>query len=259
MNPEIIRFAAVGIVILLSHCMEGITGFGCSVLALPFLAMLLGLKTAVPVLVVLGWVLSGYIILRSLKTIRWKEFFFIAIHVGLGLPAGILLFERLPAWCLTVLLALFMIGVGVQGIWKTYRGRNIAPPQTQSDSGVKQNRTILMRAVLFCGGIIHGAFGSGGPFVVIYASRALPEKSLFRVTLSLLWFTLNSALIVQWTWSGGIWNPGIRNAVLIASPFLIAGMLLGDYLHHRVNEYFFKMIVYTVLFLAGLLTAYSIV
>ena len=77
---EITRIILLGLVVLITHCLEGITGFGCTVLALPFIAMLLGVKTAVPVLVVLAWVLAGYIIIKSWKDINWKEFGFIVLY-----------------------------------------------------------------------------------------------------------------------------------------------------------------------------------
>ena len=40
----------LGWVVLITHFLEGITGFGCTVLALPFAILLVGTKQAVPVL-----------------------------------------------------------------------------------------------------------------------------------------------------------------------------------------------------------------
>ena len=50
--------AVVALVVFLTHFQQGITGFGCTVLALPFITLLLGLKTAVPVLVMVGWLVA---------------------------------------------------------------------------------------------------------------------------------------------------------------------------------------------------------
>lgn len=254
---EVARIILVGIIVLITHCLEGITGFGCTVLALPFIAMLLGLKTAVPVLVVLAWLLAGYIILRSWKKISWKEFLFIVIHVGLGLPLGIILFDCLPERVLKGILAVFMIFVGIHGFVRTHKSKEAllnghapAPPK----------KTLLMRGVLFLGGIIHGAFGTGGPFVVIYASKALANKTLFRVTLCLLWFSLNTVMMLQWTFvNSAVWNQETGLGIAVSLPFLVAGMLLGDYLHHKVNEYYFKIVVYFVLFSSGLAMGYSVI
>ena len=110
----------------------------------------------------------------------------------------------------------------------------------------------LIKGILFLGGIIHGAFGTGGPFVVIYATKALPNKTLFRVTLCLLWFSLNSMLLLKWTVAGGVWEKSTMICIFTAMPFLLGGMFLGDWLHHKVNEYYFRLIVYMVLALSGI-------
>ncbi len=244
MNPLFV-ILLFGVVVFFTHMLEGITGFGCTVLALPFAAILLGLHTAVPALVVLGWLLSVYIVVTSRKHIQWKQFFFIVVHAAIGLPVEMILFDKLPENALKTLLAVFMVGVGLRGFIKTWRsGHTVAPAQ--------DTRSVWMRLVLLVGGIIHGAFGTGGPFVVIYAGRALPDKSLFRVTLCLLWTVLNTILIVKWTVTGGIWNTQVTKAIMIALPFLVAGMLMGDWLHHRVNERRFRLTVYGVLFLSGI-------
>ncbi len=240
-----------GVVVFATHMLEGITGFGCTVLALPFAAVLLGIHTAVPVLVVLAWLLAVYIVISSWKHIRWKPFLFIVTHAAIGLPVGMILFDRLPENILKALLAIFMIGVGLRGFIKTRRkGYVVLPP--------KDTRSIWMRIILFTGGIIHGAFGTGGPFMVVYADRALPDKSVFRVTLCLLWTVLNTILITKWTVAGGVWHPQVFKTVACALPFLCAGIWAGDRLHHRADERLFRMTVYGVLFLSGLVLFYGL-
>ena len=267
---DLTKTLLVGLIVLVTHCLEGITGFGCTVLALPFIAMLLGVKTAVPVLVVLAWVLAGYIIVKSWKNIDWKEFGFIVLFVGLGLPVGMLVFDYCPEITLLVILSLFMVSVGLHGIYKTYRKRDLQAKEDKElevlevetvvvpDEALfevpqkKANKSWLIRSVLLLGGVIHGAFGTGGPFVVIYATKALPNKTLFRVTLCLLWFSLNSILLLKWTVTGGVWERSTMLCILAAMPFLLGGMFLGDWLHHKVNEYYFRLIVYLVLTLSGI-------
>ena len=248
------RIILVGLIVLITHCLEGITGFGCTVLALPFVAMLLGLKTAVPVLVALAWILAGYIIIRSWRNIRWKEFFFILLYVGIGLPVGIMIFDCFSEFVLKGILSVFMVFVGIHGFIKTYRSK--AELLNGNDQAVSR-KTPMMKGILLLGGIVHGAFGTGGPFVVIYASKALANKTLFRVTLCLLWFSLNTVMMAKWSIEGKMWTGEILRNIGFTLPFLIGGMLLGDFLHQKVNEYYFKILVYAVLFASGLVMGYS--
>jgi len=47
---NILIIITFGIIVFLSFTMEGITGFGCTALALPFCTLLVGVKLSVPVL-----------------------------------------------------------------------------------------------------------------------------------------------------------------------------------------------------------------
>jgi len=248
---ELTKLLLAGAVVFASFTVEGVTGFGSTVIALPFVSMLLGLKMSIPYLCTLSMLLSVHIVLRSRKSVVWREYRFIALHVALGLPVGIFLFNRLSAPVLEVLLSCVMITVGASGFLRTWRnGREQPAP-------AGQGRGILMRLLLFFGGIVHGAFGTGGPFIVIYASRALPEKGLFRVTLTLLWLTMNLVRIAEWTLRGTVWNARMGQGFLVALPFVFAGIFLGDFLHRKVDERLFRLCVYGLLCLAGTVMFFS--
>jgi len=248
------RILLVGIIVFVTHTLEGITGFGCTILALPFIAMLLGIKVAVPVMVVLAWLLAGYIVIVSWKKIVWKEYFFIVCHVGIGLPVGLILFQYLSPDYLKLFLAVFMVGVGIHGFFQIMKSS--ADHEKQLPPSLKN---WVMRSILFVGGTVHGAFASGGPFVVIYASKTLSDKSVFRVSLCLLWFTMNTVMIGQYTLNGNVWNPEIGKILLWAFPFLVTGMFLGDFLHHYVNEYYFRLTVYGALVASGSILVFDVV
>ena len=232
------------VVIFTTHMLEGITGFGSSVLALPFLNVTLGLRQSVQLLCVLSWAMALYIIIRSWKNILWKEFLFIILWAGLGMPLGIWMFDKCPAEILCIILGLFMIGVGI-------RGEIYSVKSDTAGSAKPVKRNILMRIFLFAGGIIQGAFGTGGPFVVIYAAKALPDKRVFRVSLSLLWLTTNSIRLLTWGVKGELWNREIGSNLLWAFPVMLIGVILGDYLHNKVSERNFKIGVYAILIISG--------
>jgi uncharacterized membrane protein YfcA len=91
-----------------------------------------------------------------------------------------------------------MIITGIRGGIQTWRNQgNVSVAAVSA-------RSMWMRILLFCGGIIQGAFGSGGPFVVIYAAKAIHDKRVFRVTLSLIWVCMNGVRLLNWVWHGDI-------------------------------------------------------
>lgn len=228
-----------GFVVMITHLIEGITGFGCTALALPFTVLLVGIKTAVPLLVILGLLSALYIVIISFKNIVWHEYWQIVILVILGLPVGIILFRSLPVEILELVLAVFMIVLSTRGLYVSFTDKKIIVP----------NKRVL-KLFLFLGGCIHGAFGTGGPLVILYATVALPHKSNFRATLCLLWVTLNTIIVLQ-SLADGIISVEVIKLLLFSMPFLITGTILGNWLHHKVNEGLFLKLVYLVLLLSG--------
>ena len=231
--------------VFITHALEGITGFGCTVLALPFMCWLVGPHTAVPVLVVLAWMLAGLVIVAARRRIVWREFGLVVLYALPGLPLGMVLYRYLPEKGLMLLLSVFMIVVGARGLARHWIRH----------AGVTTQRTPSWRhrLALFGGGIVQGAVGSGGPLVVIYAARALTDKSIFRVTLCMLWFSLNSILIASWLADGTMFRkPEILRVLAITIPFMLAGLWMGDRLHHRVNERHFRIGIYAILALCGM-------
>jgi uncharacterized membrane protein YfcA len=116
---------------------------------------------------VLAWVLALYIVLIDFKQIVWREFLKILILVGVGMPIGMLLYSYLPEKVLTVCLGIFMLSVSTWKLYSTYK-------KTHTNIKFKEWPYSLL---LFLGGIVHGAFGTGGPLVVVYASNKLKNKS----------------------------------------------------------------------------------
>lgn len=243
-----VKLLIIGVIVFITHALEGITGFGCSVLALPFLTWLVGPTVAIPVLVVLAWALALLIVFTNLRHLHYREYLFILGHALIGLPIGMIIYRVLPENGLAVVISIFMIVVGIRGLWQAF----FRMPQPIFKEETK-GKDLLGRAALLGGGIIHGAFGTGGPLVVIYATRALPDKSQFRANLCLLWSTLNTILIGKWLYEGTTFNdPDVLKLLAITTPFMLLGWLVGQQLHDRFDARKFLIAVYGVLTVSGI-------
>lgn len=241
---------ATGIVVLLTHGLEAITGFGCTVLAMPFVALLLGLERAKFILAVLAWALALYFVVTKFRKIVWKQFGIIVLFVGAGMPIGMWAFSYLDRKILGKALGVFIVlSAGIQ-LWNRILRPLVVRRMGTAFPEPKGLPIPAYWLLLFIGGIVHGAFATGGPLVVLYAARALPDKGNFRATLTLLWASLNSVLIVQYAFSGAFTaEAGIAFAAL--APFLLGGIAAGEVVHRRVDSDFFSKIVFSMLFITG--------
>lgn len=253
MSPETWPYVVVGLIICLTHFQEGITGFGCSVLALPFVTLLIGLEQTVPILVVQAWVLAALIVAQSWRQISWREYGRIVLLAGIGLPVGMYGVSSLPEHQLRWVLAGFMVIIAVTGL-----RRELRPQAAGAGAGDAPARVSpWAQALLPVGGIIQGAFGSGGPLIVVYATQALTNKSVFRATLCMTWLTLNTVLIAGFLRAGRLDLPHLQlNAAYL--PATLLGLWAGNRAHYRLDDHLFRVIVYSVLGLAGLVLVWSL-
>lgn len=238
---SLVTIGLIGLVVLITHGLEAITGFGCTVLALPFVVALIGVQKGVILLAIIAWLLALYIAIRHRGSINFREFGVIVACAGIGLPVGIYAFSEISAGALKKVLGAFIvIAAGVS----LFRARK----------GSREGGTTLpiYHPLLVLGGAVHGAFASGGPFIVLYASKKLRDKAQFRATLCLLWATLNTLLMI--TYAGkGLLDGEILGLVLAMMPFLVAGIIVGERVHGHVNEDMFRKVVFWVLLCVGVI------
>lgn len=239
------EYALIFAIVLLANIASSLTGFGGTILALPFVAMLIGIKFAVPVLVVQAWVLAVAIVTQARRQISTRDWAKIVVIVLLGLPVGVWLADFMPEDPLKVALGLFTLGVGVYGVIRPM-------PREDSRERLVGLKGAALTALLAVGGVVHGAFATGGPLIVVYGTRAIPHKSTFRATMSATWLTLNTILLAQWIARGALSMSQARLAALCI-PFTLAGMALGTFAHYRVNEVLFRRAVYAVLIAAAVM------
>lgn len=236
-----LTLALLGGVVVFSQMVETITGFGGTVMSLSLGAHLIAIDRLVVSLVLVNVAQNTWLVMRGLRHLRLRLLLSRILPLcGLGLAGGAVLFHKLGASGLKPVLGAFVVVVAVLELIRLFR----APGQPRP----------LPRwaevAVLVGGGVFHGLFASGGPLVVYFASRSIPDKHAFRATLSLLWLILNAVLIVGYVIGGRIDRPAALLSAAIL-PALAFGILLGELVHRRVDELKFRKLVQGVLLMTG--------
>jgi len=237
-----------GFVVLITHALEAITGFGCTVIAVPFVTALLGMKQGIMIVTILAWLLAGYIVVTNLKYVKIKKTLFILACMIPTLPIGMYIFRYVDPVLFKKGLAIFIVFVSILNLVKTIKQKD--SDDTNIELSKKDKITSIL--ALLAGGVVHGAISSGGPLVVIYATKALKDKKEFRATLCSVWLTLNTLIIISYFFN----NPGFTTQTLTSTfiqiPFLIAGIIVGEIVHNKVNARTFTIIVFSLLLLTGI-------
>jgi hypothetical protein len=106
-------------------------------------------------------------------------------------------------------------------------------------------------AALLGAGVIQGIYASGGPMLVYAIGREGLTKKVFRSTLSMVWIVLNVFLLARFLLAGDYDREAALDILLLV-PTVPLGILLGEWVHHRIDERRFRMAVLALLVAAAI-------
>lgn len=240
--PTPVLLAAL-LVLFASHLLGAITCYGSSLLAVPLLVWIFGdLQVTVIVLLVVGALQSYQVLFYTYRQIDFRRLLRMFGFALAGLPVGFVSMQRLPEKPLLAVLGLVLFAAG---------GYRLLP---LSDRPERRPPDWLLNLLLFLGGMIHGAFATGGAVLVVCAQYLLHRKESFRATLASLWVVLNTAMIAGFLARGQLGDvPPVLMASSLAAVF--AASWIGNALAGLIPAAAFRRLVAGILLLAGLMTA----
>ena len=239
MPPVIFALAPIA---LLAYTGEALTGFGATLVAVTLGAHFYPIDHLVPVAVSLNVFVTGYIAVRHRSHIA-RDLLLRRVlpFMGLGLLSGLALYPLLRGVALKQLLGVMVVAVSVRELYLLL---------TRTPRAGKTLSVLGAWVWQFLAGVMHAFYATGGPLLVYSVSRLQLSKSAFRATLCTVWFTLNAFLIVAFSVNGRI-NPASLEVTAFLLPVLPIGILLGEWLHGRIQERHFRVFIYALLLASG--------
>ena len=243
-------FILVGLMQIVGYFIQGCTGFGCAVIAAPVNFGILGsyggpyggLMTF-PTLVFLG--------IKQIKNVAWKDLFKILLLCAPGMVIGQYLASTMNANVAKAVVGGVIVAIALLNIYKVFFKK-----ETDVVKEDTMGRKIYRFACLIIGGIIHGAFNIGGPFITIYTLESIEDKVKFRDTMTWVWIILNTYNAIMWI-SKGIVDTYLLSALAVGLPFSIIGFVLGVKFLQKINREQFLKVIYCALLFAGAWTMYG--
>ncbi|MEN6469940.1 MAG: sulfite exporter TauE/SafE family protein [Clostridiaceae bacterium] len=239
------------IIAFLSVIVEGFAGFGSTMLALPFLALFMDVREGVALLGVNALVTSAVLTFTQRKRINFKEFFKIVFLIVPFVPVGVFALGALSRYQG----ALKLVLGGVIGLVGAYDCYYVFLKKTEP----KPLKRPAQLVALFSGAFIQAMFSTGGALITLYTSERMRDKGEFRATMSAVWLATNSVAIALRAIFLELYPQSVRVNALKGLPFVVCGLLLGMFLHKRVDNTGFRKAIYLILFFGGVATtAYTL-
>ncbi|CEK37461.1 sulfite exporter TauE/SafE family protein [Paraclostridium sordellii] len=232
------------IIVMVAYIIEGVIGFGGTIIAIPLASAIVGLKPTVPVLTIVVLIASTIIAIKDIKFINKKEFLKITTLMMVGLPIGMWLFESIPEKPLKIALGIFMVIIGIKGLYEEKRKSNdlgeiVVEIETNLNKDcisieetTSKRLNIFQNFTIFCGGVLHGEFTCGGPFIVVYATKNIKDKTSFRATLCALWASLNLVMVGIDIYTNEITKDIIKLS-FITMIFVFIAIIVSNIIHKK--------------------------
>jgi uncharacterized membrane protein YfcA len=235
------QFIFCALVTVAAFAVRSTAGFGSAVIAVPLIALVLPIHTAVPVVANLQLASTIDHGARSWRMVAWRELLRITPYMIAGVLIGLYLFSVLEASLIRKALGAF---VALYALWA------LGTAGRRPDSARRLPWPIS--ALLNTTGALVGALfgGAASPFYAIYLSALRLSRDAFRATMTMI-LLVQVALRVAGYTTLGLVDARALLVTVVALPFMLVGARLGDVISGRVDERTFKWIVGSVLLLSG--------
>lgn len=229
---------AAGAIVLVAYTVFGMTGFGSSIVAAPFLVLLFPLEFAVPMMVVLDLCGGSLLALRTRRQVAWRELARLAPWIALGMLAGVALLVEAPERALLTLLALFVLGY-------LARSHFAAPARAPLS-------THWAAPFGTFGGVFTALYGTGGPILLAYLVRRLADARTLRATMAMLILLTALARVPLFAGADLFAQPGLLALCALLVPIGLLGLWIGSRLHHRMPPQQVMAAIHVVLLLGAI-------
>jgi uncharacterized membrane protein YfcA len=227
---------AIPIIIFLAFLAQGITGFGSGLIGMSLLISVIDVQIAAPLFALVALTGEFISLVRFREHLKFSAVWRLAVPSMLAIPVGILLAQRVADYWVLLILGIILVSYGSYSLLVP-RLPELRHPNWAFPFG-------------FVGGLLSGAYNTGGPPVVIYGNLARWEAKDYKSSLQ-GYFITNSLLVSLVHLRTGHITADVQHGVLLALPAMLIGLVVG----WRVERYFsptvFRRMVMILLIVIG--------
>lgn len=238
MTTPLMLIVLVMLVLWLAAFVRSAVGFGDALLAMPLLALLLGLQVATPLVGLTGLVISLIILTSSWRQVDFRNFWRLTVASLVGMPFGIWLLQHGDERIVNLALGLLLMGYGAYNLYRP------TLPALHSEAWAYPFG--------FVAGVLGSAYNTSGPPVVIYGAMRRWPPDLFRATLQ-GFFLISNVIVIAGHGLAGLWTQELLLLTLVSLPVLLSAVAVGAVVNRRIPAAQFARLVNGLLVVVGAL------
>src|SRR5215216_1176404 len=224
------------VILFVSTFIRSALGFGDALIAMPLLAMALGMQTATPLVAFAAATIALIILARNWRSIDMKSAWRLILLSLIGIPFGLALLRVAPEYLVKAILGVLLILYGLYSLI------------TPSLPNIRNEKFAYVFG--FIAGVLGGAYNTNGPPIVMYGLlRRWPPES-FRATLQ-CYFLFTGLSILIGHGVAGLWTPLVLQLYLYSVPIIMLAIFAGGRINNHISKELFSRIVYVFLIVIG--------
>lgn len=228
--------------VFVAGMVKGLTGFGFSLMVVPILVILIGPRTAIPVIVILNALTNVVLFAGCRKAASAKRVLPLVIAGVATVPIGMYLLLVLDTVTLKIMVGCVIVVFAVAFLLGFRKA-------------IGRERVGLVLAGLLSG-TLNGAISTGGPPVILFLTNQGVAKQEFRASLITYFLFLNVATVPIY-FAGGLVSGAVITYAAALIPALLLGALVGSKILHVIPEKAFRTAALTVVVVAGIMSVLS--
>lgn len=222
----------------LGGLVQGLTGFGVVLVALPLMGFFIDVKTAIPLILLLGLVINCTLLSQLLKHFDYKKWILLFLFSLPGIPLGIYVLKYVDSRHIEFLIGFVVIVTPVFSMLSTSSSREL--------------NKLWAGIAGFFSGFLGGSIGATGPPIIIYAALQPWSKEEIKTTM-VSYFILTGLGILMFY----LFNDLITKKILISFGYcvlpLVSGVLCGVFIFNRINDKLYKHVINILLIFLGIM------
>jgi hypothetical protein len=225
-------------ILFISTFTRSALGFGDALIAMPLLALVLGMQIATPLVAFGASTIALTILLGEWRSVDIKAAWRLILSSLVGIPIGLFLLKTAPEPVIKGGLGVLLIAFGLL---------NLINPKLPTFRNEK-----LAYVFGLVAGVLGGAYNTNGPPVVVYGTLRRWSPDSFRSTLQ-AYFLPTGGMILISHGLAGLWTPDVLRLYVYALPFIMLAIYLGGRVNKVISSGRFNRIIYVSLVVMGAL------
>jgi uncharacterized protein len=223
------------VVVFLAAIVRGFAGFGFSLLTISALSLVYPVATIVPAIFLLEIAASAHLLPSIWKDVHWKSLVPLIVGCLIATPLGVWLLAHMPQQPMQIAMALFvLIAVGL--MWFGFALKTMPGRLGSALAGAAS-------------GFANGAFGIGGPPVVLFYFASPAGVVAGRASLIAFFLATDVIGLANLSVYGLITRQSLMTAAIFLLP-LVSGVWIGARRFNGIDPEVFRK--WVLLILAGL-------